>query len=250
MLPLALSPDELQLGRGETIGDTARTLSGYCARDRDPHVLAGDGRRAREWATVPVINALTDEHHPCQALADVLTIRERFGELAGQRLAFVGDGHDNVAHSLLEAGALTGLDVVIACPRELEPDPSVLAKAEDIARWTGANLFVLHDPVAAVIDADAVYTDVWTSMGEEREQEERERLLRPYQVTEQLMGLAQPDAVFLHCLPAKRGQEVSAAVIDGAQSVVWQQSANRLPTEAALLLALASDVGGWEERPE
>lgn len=248
--PVALSPQELQIGRGESIADTARSLSGYCAAIVIRTFSQETVDELAEWATVPVINALSDEHHPCQALADVMTIREQFGELAGQRLAFVGDGHDNVAHSLLEAGALTGLDVVIACPRELEPDPSVLAKAEDIARWTGANLFVLHDPVAAVIDADAVYTDVWTSMGEEREQEERERLLRPYQVTEQLMGLAQPDAVFLHCLPAKRGQEVSAAVIDGAQSVVWQQSANRLPTEAALLLALASDVGGWEERPE
>jgi ornithine carbamoyltransferase len=191
------------------------------------------------WATVPVINALSDEHHPCQALADVLTIRETFGELAGRRLVFVGDGRDNVAHSLLEAGALVGMDVVVACPPELEPDKAVLSNAEDIARWTGADLFVLHDPVAAVMASDAVYADVWTSMGEESEQDERRRLLRRFQVTEDLMAFARPGAIFLHCLPAKRGQEVAAAVIDGPQSAVWTQSANRLPTEQALLLALA-----------
>jgi ornithine carbamoyltransferase len=133
---------------------------------------------------------------------------------------------------------LAGMDVVIACPPELEPDPKVLADARDISRWTGADLFVLHDPVAAVIGADAVYTDVWASMGEEREQEERRRLLSRFQVTEELMAAAHPGAMFLHCLPAKRGEEVAASVIDGPRSSVWPQSANRLPTEEGLLLAL------------
>jgi ornithine carbamoyltransferase len=235
---IALSPQELQIGRGETIADTARSLSGYCAaiviRTFDQETVDELAR----WATVPVINALSDQHHPCQALADVLTIRETFGELAGRRLAFVGDGRDNVAHSLLEAGALTGLDVIIACPPELEPDRAVLSNANDIARWTGASMLVLHDPVAAVMGADAVYTDVWASMGEETEEGERRRLLRRYQVNESLMDFARPDAIFLHCLPAKRGQEVTSGVIDGPQSAVWRQSANRLVTEGALLLAL------------
>jgi ornithine carbamoyltransferase len=226
------------MGRGESIADTARSLSGYCAAIVIRTFAQETVDELAEWATVPVVNALSNEHHPCQALADVLTIREMFGELAGRRLAFVGDGSDNVAHSLLEAGALTGLDVIIACPRELEPDEAVFANAQNIARWTGANLFVLHEPVAAVMGADAVYADVWASMGEEAEQDERRRLLRPYQVTQELMDFARPDAIFLHCLPAKRGQEVTAGVIDGPQSAVWPQSANRMPTEEALLVAL------------
>jgi ornithine carbamoyltransferase len=241
--PVALSPQELQLGRGESIADTARSLSGYCAAIVIRTFSQDMVDELAHWATVPVLNALSDEHHPCQALADLQTIRERFGQLAGLRLAFVGDGRDNVAHSLLEAGALTGLEVGIACPPELEPDSSILAEAQDNASWTGADLSVVHDPVAAVAGADVVYADVWASMGEEEEQEARQRLLRPYQVTEGLMDYALPHAVFLHCLPAKRGQEVSAAVIDGPRSVVWQQSANRLPTEEALLLALTGDPG-------
>lgn len=241
--PVALSPAELQIGRGESIADTARSLSGYCAAIVIRTFAQETVDELAEWATVPVVNALSDEHHPCQALADVLTIRETFGELAGRRVAFVGDGRDNVAHSLLEAGALAGLDVVVACPRELEPDRNVLSKAEDIARWTGATLLVLHDPVAAVIGADAVYTDVWTSMGEEAEKAERGRLLERFQVTDELMAFAGPSAIFLHCLPAKRGQEVARSVIDGPQSAVWRQSANRMPTEQALLLALTRGVG-------
>jgi len=240
--PVALSPQELQIGRGESIADTARSLSGYVAaivlRTSAQHKVEEFAR----WASVPVVNALSDEHHPCQALADILTIRQHFGDLAGRRLAFVGDGGDNVAHSLLEAGALSGLDVTIACPRTYAPDPSVLADALAIAVDTGAALSVVHDPREAVAGADAVYADVWASMGEEAEQEVRHKALAHFQVRTELMQLAQPDAIFLHCLPAKRGEEVEAAVIDGPQSAVWQQSANRLPTEAALLLGLTK---GW-----
>jgi ornithine carbamoyltransferase len=190
------------------------------------------------WAAVPVVNALSDEHHPCQALADLLTIREACGGLEGRRLAFVGDGGDNVAHSLLEAGALTGLDVAIACPPAYAPTQEILAEARRLARSTGARLTIFDDSREAVIGADAVYADVWASMGEEAEHEARARALRPYEVTGELMALAKPQAIFLHCLPAKRGEEVEAAVIDGPQSAVWTQSANRMPTEAALLLAL------------
>lgn len=236
--PVALSPQELQLGRGESIADTARSLSGYCAaivvRTFD-HATVEELAR---WASVPVVNALSDRHHPCQALADVLTMEESFGTLAGRRLTFVGDGADNVAHSLLEAGGLTGFDVTIACPHAYEPDPAVLRHARALANASGAELTVLHEVGAAVAGADAVYADVWTSMGDESEREARRTALAPYQVTEELMALAAPGAVFMHCLPARRGEEVSAAVIDGPRSVVWEQSGNRLPTEEALLLAL------------
>jgi len=236
--PIALTPQELQLGRGETIADTARSLSGYVAAIVIRTFAQETVEELAEWASVPVVNALSDEHHPCQALADLLTIQEAFGELTGRRLVFVGDGGDNVAHSLLEAGALAGLDVTIASPPEYAPDEQVLAEARKLAERTGAELSVLHDPHAAVAGADAVYADVWASMGEESERAMRKRALAPYQVTEELMAVAKPGAIFLHCLPAKRGEEVAATVIDGPQSAVWRQSANRLPTEEALLLAL------------
>jgi ornithine carbamoyltransferase len=196
---------------------------------------------------VPVVNALSDRHHPCQALADLLTIEEAFATCAGRRLAFLGDGGDNVAHSLLEAGALAGLDVAIACPAGYAPDGHVLTDARRLAARTGAQLTVHHDPREAVAGADVVYADVWASMGEEGERAARTIALAPYQVTEELLGLARPEAVFLHCLPAKRGEEVAAAVLDGPQSLVWRQSANRLPTEQALLLALTR--GFERDRP-
>ena len=237
-MPVALSPQELQLGRGESLADTARSLSGYCAAIVIRSFLQSTVDELAEWATVPVVNALSDEHHPCQALADFLTIEQAHGGLHGARLAFVGDGGDNVAHSLLEAGALAGAHVTVACPSEYAPKPEILARARGLGELTGATLDIVTDPIDAVTGADAVYADVWTSMGEEGEQSERARVLRPYEVTEELMALARPDAIFLHCLPAKRGEEVDAAVIDGPRSAVWAQSANRMPTEAALLLAL------------
>ena len=239
--PLALRPDELQLGRGEPLADTARSLSGYVAAIVIRTFAQQTVDELARWATVPVINALSDEHHPCQALADLLTIEETFGGLAGRRLAFVGDGGDNVAHSLIEAGALAGMDVVIGCPPEYEPDPAVLAGAHAIAETTGAAIRVVHDPLAAALEADAVYSDVWASMGSEAEHEVRAWALAPFEVTEQVMSLAKPEAIFLHCLPAHRGEEVDAAVIDGPRSAVWAQSANREPTEEALLLALTRE---------
>ena len=236
--PVSLSPQELQLGRGESIADTARSLSGYVSAIVIRTFAQQTVDELARWATVPVVNALSNEHHPCQALADLLTIEEVFGDTARRRLAFVGDGGDNVAHSLLEIGALAGLDVTIACPSEYGPDEHVLAEALRLAERSGAELTVVHDPVEAVTDADGVYADVWASMGEEGEAAERAKVLATFQVTAELMALAKPEAVFLHCLPAKRGKEVAAAVIDGPQSVVWQQSANRMPTEEALLLSL------------
>ena len=246
--PITLSTQELQLGRGESIADTARSLSGYVSAIVIRTFAQATVDELAGWATVPVVNALSDDHHPCQALADLLTIEEVFGNVAGRRLAFVGDGGDNVAHSLLEVAALAGLDVTVACPLEFTPDARVFANARRLARRSGAELTIVHDPAAAAAGADAVYADVWASMGEEGERDVRAKVLGPFQVTEQLMALAKPEAIFLHCLPAKRGQEVAAAVIDGPQSVVWQQSANRMPTEEALLLRLVQGLERAEAR--
>jgi ornithine carbamoyltransferase len=224
MMPLLLRPDELQLGRGETIEDTARTLSGYAAAIVVRTFAHETVEQLAGAATVPVINALTDAHHPCQALADLLTLRERFGRLEGLRVAFVGAGN-NVATSLIEAGSLAGVKVVVACPPGYEP---------------GVPGRVVADPYEAVAGADAVYTDVWVSMGEEEERDRRLATFEPYRVDAKLMAAAGEDAVFMHCLPAHRGEEVTADVIDGPQSIVWQQAENRLPTEEALVLALVA----------
>lgn len=223
MLPLVLRPDELQLGRGETIADTARTLSGYAAAIVVRTFAHATVEEIARHASSPVINALTDEHHPCQALADLLTLFERFGRLEGLRVAFVGAGN-NVATSLVEAGLLTGLEVVVAAPERYS------------SQVRGAHH--VTDPVEAVEGAHAVYTDVWVSMGEEADAEARRQELSAYQVDGELMSHALPEAVFMHCLPAHRGEEVTAEVIDGPQSAVWQQAENRMPTEEALLLAL------------
>jgi ornithine carbamoyltransferase len=242
-LPIMLRPDELQLGRGEPIEDTARVLSSYCAAIVIRTFAQADVEAVAAASSAPVINALTDEHHPCQALADLLTLREHYGQLEGVAVAYVGDGN-NVAHSLIEAGALATMDIRIACPPGYEPDPEVLAGAERSAAENGGRVRVVHDPCEAVEGAHAVYTDVWVSMGDEAEQQRRLADLARYQVTPTLMARAAAGAVFLHCLPAHRGQEVAAEVIDGPQSLVFPQAANRLPTEQAVLYALAT--GEWE----
>lgn len=223
MLPLLLRPDELQLGRGETVADTARTLSGYADAIVIRTFAQATVEEIARAASVPVVNALTDEHHPCQALADLLTLRERFGRLEGLKVAFVGD-FDNVATSLAEAATLCGLELVVACP----PGYGL-----DLAGAT-----VVEDPAEAVRGAHAVYTDVWVSMGDETQSARRVRDLAPYQVNEALLAAARPEAVFMHCLPAHRGEEVTASVIDGPRALVWQQAENRLPTEEAILYVL------------
>jgi ornithine carbamoyltransferase len=184
-----------------------------------------------------VINALTDAHHPCQALADLLTLRERFGSLQGLKLAYVGDGN-NVANSLMEAGALVGIDITVATPPGYEPSHDVFQYAKVLATGSGAHIDLVTDAEAAVEGANAVYTDVWVSMGDEAQAAGRREHLRGYQVTPQLMRRADADAVFMHCLPAHRDEEVARADIDGPQSVVIQQAHNRLPTEQALLHTL------------
>ena len=234
--PIMLRPDELQLGRGEPIADTARVMSSYCAAIVIRTFAQSDVQEMAEAASVPVINALTDDHHPCQALADLLTLRERFGRLEGLQIAYIGDGN-NVAHSLMEAAALAGFELWLACPPGYRPD-------DEITRRAGEAVHVVTDPREAVAGAQAVYTDVWVSMGDEEERARRLDDLAAYRVDRDLMALAAHDAVFLHCLPAHRGEEVAAGVIDGPRSAVWQQAANRLPTEQAVLFALTTGKEG------
>jgi ornithine carbamoyltransferase len=239
---LFLRPDELQLGRGEPIADTARVLASYAAAIVLRTFSQEEIEEVARWADVPVVNALSNTHHPCQVLADLLTVRERFGGLAGRTLAFVGDGSDNVGHSLMEAGALTGMRIVICSPADYMPAEEVVEAARGLSR-RGGEIELNEDPLSGAADADAIYTDVWVSMGEEQEQQRRRSDLSGYQVNAELMRRAKQDAIFLHCLPAHRGEEVTADVIDGPASAVWQQAGNRLPTEQAVLYALTS--GDW-----
>jgi len=237
-LPIAVGPGELQLGRGESIEDTARVISRYARAFLIRTYSHRDVERFASVAAIPVINALTDAHHPLQSLADMATLFERFGPLAGRRLAYVGDGN-NVAHSLIEAAALIGMEIAVATPELYAPDAEVVRNALRIASTTGARVRIMRDPLEAVAQADAVYTDVWVSMGTPEEQRRsRMAALAPYQVNEALMARAAPAAVFMHCLPDHRGEEVTAAVVDGPRSVIFDQAENRLHTAKAVLFAL------------
>jgi ornithine carbamoyltransferase len=235
--PLALSSSELQLGRGETIEDTGRVLSRYC----EAIVLRTFGQERLEalaaGATVPVVNSLSDYEHPCQILADLLTVIEKKGEPTGRTLAYLGDGN-NVAHSLLLGGAMLGMHVRVATPTGFEPIPQVVERAGEIASETGGSIEVGNDPLAAVDGADILYTDVWASMGQEREHAERVLVFTPFRIDAEKLSLAADDAIVMHCLPAHRGEEITDDVIDGPHSVVWDQAENRLHTQKALLLWL------------
>jgi ornithine carbamoyltransferase len=239
MLPIVLRPDELQLGHGETVADTARVLSRYLSALTIRTFAHARVEELAAHSSIPIINALTDEHHPCQALADVMTLEEALGSLAGRRVAFVGDGN-NVAHSLIQAAGYVGFGLAIATPEGYQPDPVIVAGARVQAEATGGAIELFTEPAAAVRGVDAVYTDVWASMGKEAEREERRRVFAGYTVDEAMMVAAGPGAIFLHCLPAHRGDEVTDAVIDGPQSRVWDQAENRIYTEQALLYALIS----------
>jgi ornithine carbamoyltransferase len=232
--PVVLSSQELQLGRGETIEDTGRVLSRYV----DVIVVRTfeqDRLEALAFAaSVPVINALSDFEHPCQCLADLLTIRERKGDLPGVVMAYLGDGN-NVAHSLLLGGAKTGMTVRVATPPGYEPIPQVVQRAEEIAAETGGSVEVTSDPTAAAEGADVLYTDVWASMGQEAEANARTLVFPAFRVDAAAVARAKEDVVVLHCLPAHRGQEITDDVIDGPHSAVWDQAENRLHTQKALL---------------
>ena len=242
-VPIGIGPSDLQLGRGETIEDTARVVSRYARAFVIRTFADDDVARFAASSSIPVINALTDLHHPCQALADLLTLREKCRDLSRVRLAYVGDGN-NVAHSLIEAAALAGMSLHVATPAAFAPDPAIVAAARARACDTGATIEIGEDPVAAVRGADAIYTDVWVSMGDpESERAARFAALAPYQVNAALLAHAKPDAIFLHCLPDHRGEEVTAEVVDGPRSVVFDQAENRLHTAIAVLYALVERRG-------
>ncbi len=234
---LFLSSDDLQLGRGETIGDTAKVLSSMCDGIMIRTFDHSDVLELAANSSVPVINGLTDLLHPCQALADVLTFFEVKGDFAGKKLAYVGDGN-NVAHSLLIACAKIGLNISIGCPEAHMPDKAIVKQAMEAAEKTGARIKITNDPKKAVEGADAVYTDVWASMGEEAEAEEKHSILKQYQVNSELMACANEKAVFMHCLPAHREEEVTGEVMDGPASVVFEQAENRLHVQKALMTLL------------
>lgn len=234
---LFLSGADIQLGRGETIADTARTLSRYVDGIMIRTFKQSDVEELARYGTVPVINGLTDDEHPCQALADLMTVQENKGTLAGLKLAFLGDGN-NVAHALMLGCAKMGMHIALACPEGYAPSPAVALKAREAAGLSGGSVTVTADPFEAVRDADAVYTDVWASMGQESEAAARTRALRDYQVNAALMSAAKDDAVFLHCLPAHRGEEVTAEVIDGPRSVVFDEAENRLHAQKAVMALL------------
>ena len=235
--PLPLSAAELQLGRGETIEDTARVLSRYVHAIVLRTFAQEQLERLAAAGSVPVINALSDYSHPCQALADLQTIRERKGRLQGLRLAYLGDGN-NVAHSLLFAGAKLGMHVAVATPSGYEPIPQVVGRSSEIAAQTGGSVELTRDPAIAAKGADVLYTDVWASMGQEAEHGERALILKPYQLSADTVAAAADDVLVLHCLPAHRGEEITAEVVDGPNSVVFDQAENRLHVQKALILTL------------
>ena len=245
MLPIMLRPDEIQIGRGETISDTAQVLSRYLTAFVIRTFEQAKVEELAKYATIPIVNALTDDHHPCQALADVMTMREEFGLIDGLRLAFIGDGN-NVVHSLIEAAGYLGFTAAIATPRGYEPDAAIVARARENCRRYGGSIELVNDPKEAARGADVVYTDVWASMGQEKEKEERVKVFAGYCVDEALMKLASPRAIFEHCLPAHRGEEVTAEVIDGPQSRVFDEAENRWHTEQALLYFLITGRTSWE----
>lgn len=231
---LFLSAQDLQVRRGESIADTARVMSRYLDGIMIRTFSHQEVVELAEWATIPVINGLTDEEHPCQVVADLLTILERFGRLEGLKLAYVGDGN-NMAHSLMDGGAKFGMHVVVASPEGYKPGRARVLRAQMTAAQHGGKVEVVTDPVVAVSGAHVVYTDVWASMGQEDEAEKRKAAFAGYQVTAELMRHAAPEAIFMHCLPAHRGEEVAAEVIDGPQSAVFDEAENRLHAQKAIM---------------
>jgi len=241
--PLIISTANSQLGGKETPSDTARVLERLVSAIVWRTFAQSGLEEMAAGTTVPVINALSDDFHPCQLLADLLTIREHRGELAGQTVTFLGDGRSNMGQSYLLACAVAGMHVRVASPLDYAPDDAVVADADAIAATTTGSVTLYTDPLEAVAGADVVVTDTWVSMGKEAEKAERIATFGSYQVNAELMALAKPDALFLHCLPADRGFEVTAEVIDGPQSVIWDEAENRLHAQKALLVWLLNSAG-------
>lgn len=232
-----LNGNDLQMGRGETIEDTAKVLSEYVDAIMIRTFSHQNVEELAKHASIPIINGLTDMYHPCQALADLLTIQEVKGKLNGLKLAYIGDGN-NVAHSLLYACAKMGLDISIAAPEGYLPNAEVIKKAKEFAIESGANIVITNNPSEAVEKADIIYSDVWTSMGQEAENEIRLKAFAQYQINNELVKSAKEDYMFLHCLPAHRGEEVTSDVIDGSHSYIYQQAGNRLHAQKALLVEI------------
>jgi ornithine carbamoyltransferase len=232
-----LSANDIQLGRGETVSDTAKTLSRYIDGIMIRTYKQSDVEELAAFGTIPIINGLTDSQHPCQILADLQTVKEYKGSLKGLKLAYTGDGN-NVANSLLIGCAKVGMDISVATPEGYECDMKSVEIAKKAALESGAKINIGYDPYEAVNNADVVYTDTWVSMGMESEKEKRVETFMPYQVNKELMSKAKPDAIFMHCLPAYRGYEVTAEVIDGPQSVVFDEAENRLHAQKAVLVKL------------
>jgi ornithine carbamoyltransferase len=239
---LFLSQHDIQLGRGETIADTARVLSRYLDGIMIRTFSHQDVEELAHWSSIPVINGLTDLLHPCQTMADYLTVYERFGKLQGLKLAFIGDGN-NMAHSLMLGAAKFGLDFSIACPEDYAPDPQVLAWAQEDAKATGASIEVVRDPKEAASGAHVLYTDVWASMGQEEEQKERERAFQGYQVNQELLELAARNSIVLHCLPAHRGEEITEDMIEGPHSAIFDEAENRLHVQKAIMALVMKGEG-------
>jgi len=234
---LFLSANDIQIGRGESIADTAGVLSRFVDGIMIRTFSHQDVVDLARFGSIPVINGLTDLMHPCQALADLQTVREHRGPLPGLKMAYLGDGN-NVANSLLHACALAGMTIAVASPEGYQCDPVCVAEATAITAQTGGRVVMTASPEEAIADADAVYTDTWVSMGQESEKQKRIDIFQDYQVNDRLMKLARPEAVFLHCLPAYRGYEVAESVIDGSQSVIFDEAENRLHAQKAILVTL------------
>ena len=234
---LFLSTNDLQIGRGEPIKDTARVLSRYLDGIMIRTYSHADVEELAEYADIPVINGLTDDYHPTQIIADLITIQEHKGKLAGIKFAYVGDGN-NMTHSLMIGCAKVGMDVTVACPDGYMPNPEIVALAQSYAAESGGSVTVMHDPKEAVAGVDVIYTDTWASMGQEAEKEIRKKAFAGYQVDSAMMALAKPDAIFMHCLPAYRGMEVTDEVMESAQSVVFDEAENRLHAHKAIMASV------------
>ncbi|WP_223643252.1 ornithine carbamoyltransferase [Planococcus sp. 4-30] len=235
-----LSSQDTQIGRGETIPDTARVLSGYLDGLMIRTFHQSVVQELADFSSIPVINGLTDDYHPCQVLADLMTILEHFGTLKGKKMAYIGDGN-NMANSLMIGAAKVGMNISVASPAAYAPTAEMVALAKDIAQYTGSNIEITESPEQAVAGSDVIYTDVWASMGQEQETIERLQHFQGFQVNEELVKHANEDYIFMHCLPAHREEEVTTAILEGPNSVIFQEAENRLHAQKAVLVALMGD---------